>query len=56
MVDFETYNRSTKRNTLSTCSNGVSDVLHIRADDELARLGENACADAEFRVRAWKFC
>lgn len=48
-----TYNRSRKRNTLSTRSNGISDVLHVRADDELARRGENACADAEFRVRAW---
>lgn len=47
-----TYNRSRKRNTLSTRSNGICDVLHVRAGDELARRGEDACADAEFRVRA----
>jgi hypothetical protein len=44
---LKTYDGSSKRYALSACSNGISHVLDVSADDELARCGENACADAE---------
>lgn len=47
-----TYHRSTHGASLSANSDGVAHVLDVDAGDILAFLRQEACTDAEFRVRA----
>lgn len=50
--DKQTYDSSSKCYPLRTGAHGKRDILDVGAGDVFAGVGEEACSDAEFRVRA----